>query len=115
MTDLTVITHDAEQFVAYLHSTGARSVADLSEFERNALRRQLAYERPHLLEPVSIVLAVPDLLREVTSTQPDDAEVGRQLRLYVAQRLDEAADDLFRDEVDRELEVKAQAEIRQHI
>lgn len=98
MTDLTVITHDAEQFVAYLHSTGARSVADLSEWERNALRRQLAYERPHLLEPVSIVLAVPDLLREVASTAPDDTEIGRQLRLYVAQRLDEAADDMFRDE-----------------
>lgn len=98
MTDLTVITYDAEQFVAYLHSTGARSVADLSEWERNALRRQLAYERPHLLEPASILRAVPDLLREVTSTQPDDAELGRQLRMYVAQRLDEAADDLFRDE-----------------
>lgn len=98
MTDLTVITHDAEQFVARLHSTGARSVADLCEWERNALRRQLAYERPNLLEPVSIVLAVPDLLREVTSTQPDDTEIGRQLRLYVAQRLDAAADDMFLSE-----------------
>lgn len=37
MTDLTVITHDAETFVAYLHSIGARSVADLTDFERTAL------------------------------------------------------------------------------
>src|SRR5690606_42138928 len=98
MTDLTVITHDAEQFVAYLHSTGARSVADLCEWERNALRRQLAYERPHLLEPASILRAVPDLLREVTSTQPADDELGRQLRLYAAQQVDGAAHELVREE-----------------
>lgn len=95
MTDLAVITHDAEQFVAYLHSTGARSVADLCEWERNALRRQLAYERPHLLSCIDLHQAVPELLR-----LDDDAEHGRALRMHVLQLLDEAADDLFLSEAD---------------
>lgn len=94
MTDLTVITHDAESFVAYLHSTGARSVADLTERERNALRRQLAYERPHLLACIDLHRAVPELLR-----LDDDTEHGRTLRQYVMQRLDEAIDDLFCSEI----------------
>lgn len=98
MTDLTVITHDAETFVAYLHSTGARSVADLSELERNALRRQLAYERPHLLSCIDLHQAAPSLVSDIGSSEPAICDHSLELWQYVAQRLDEAADDLFRDE-----------------